>query len=243
MASHEPSLAAPSAPDELRARLCDSRLFPHRTTAARRFLAGEGASRRRRRARARGAGSGRGRRAGGAGRGGSPADDQAVGPGAGEGVLAVDALDADAARQALARGGDQRRERRLHRRVVGRDERQQRAAAALQEQHRPAVDQHDVRRRRCARRGRGRARATASAAPYGLAGSAAASTSVSGSCGSGSRRSRSRSSGARHGELRAAEALDEVAAPRGADRLQRAELAVDRAVAARLRPRRARPCA
>ena len=91
---------------------------------------------------------------------------------------------------------------------------------------------------RPARRRRGRRAhlpASATGAPPRTAapGSAAASTSGSGSSSSSARSSRSRSTAPGERELRAAEALDEVAAPAGADRLEILQLAVDGAVAAR----------
>ena len=96
------------------------------------------------------------------------------------------------------------------------------AAAAVDEQRRLAAEQDDIRAgdpaaRAPARFGQG------SAAPYGWAGSAAASTSarlLRGLVAQPLDRAGER-------ELRAAEALDEVAAAAGSEHLEAPELAVD----------------
>ena len=86
-------------------------------------------------------------------------------------------------------------------------------------------------RRRRARRARRRASATAATPPYGWAGSAAASTSGSVVARRVTQLAQPLDRAGQR-ELRAAEPLDEVAAAAGADRLERAQLAVDGAVAA-----------
>ena len=125
-------------------------------------------------------------------------------------------------------------------RIVGRGQRLERRAAALQVQDRDPVDQDDVRARPPAAAAGGPCsprRGQARAAPYGLAGSAAASrwtALVAPSAPAGSRTARSRSSAPGQRELRRTEAVDEVAAPdpagvleRPQDRVDRAEPAVD----------------
>ena len=127
---------------------------------------------------------------------------------------------------------DERRERRPQPRLVRVAQRDERAAAALDEERRLAAQQHDVRARN-ARRTRSGPPRPRQRRPVRLC------------------RIRRREDqrlrllvltrtqlpqpldGAGQRELRAAEAFDEVAAPAGAERLERAQLAVDGTVAAR----------
>ena len=127
--------------------------------------------------------------------------------------------------------GDERGERLAQPGLLGLAERDERAAAALDEERRLAAEQDDVARRRPARR----ARRPASARQRGAV-----------RLGRVGRREHERLGllpvlrpqlaqpldGAAERELRAAEPLDEVAAAAEAERLQRPQLAVDRAVAA-----------
>ena len=127
---------------------------------------------------------------------------------------------------------DERGERGPQPRLVRLAQRHERAAAALDEERRLAAEQDDVRagdaRRARARALRPRAAQRRTAAPDRPPRARARSGS-SPSCG---RSSRSRSTAPRQRELRAAEPLDEVAAAADAERLEVAQLAVDRAVAA-----------
>ena len=132
----------------------------------------------------------------------------------------------------------ERLERLAQPRLVRLAERDEPLAAALDVEHRLGVEQHDVRARharRPAAAGPRRAAATAARRRRDWPGSVAASTSAP--AGSSERSPRSRSTAPRERELRAAEALDEVAAPGGAERLEVRQLAVERREAARARPR------
>ncbi len=129
------------------------------------------------------------------------------------------------------------RARRARRAPAGATRRRARAAARAS--GRPARRRAPP-RRRAARRSAPATRAAraparfghGSAAPYGCAGSAAASTSALGLVALARPQLAQPLDRAAERELRAAEALDEVAAPADAERLERPQLAVDRAVAA-----------
>ena len=143
--------------------------------------------------------------------------------------LAVDLLQRQPLDAPALDGLGQRRQRRVDARVVGLDEHLQALAAALDEQHRLGARQHHV--------GAGLAGGTAGRVgplqrrPVRLRG-----------IGRGEHDRRRRVvvllrpqalDRARQRELRAAEAFDEVAAPRDADRLQRRERVIERGEAAR----------
>ena len=146
--------------------------------------------------------------------------------------LAVEALDREPLQPAAADVRDERLERRAEPALLGIAQRDERAAAALDEEDGLSPEQDDV---------RARDPGGARAGPAGPGQRGAVRLRRIG--GREDERLRSSSSpaaqlaqpldGAPERELRAAEALDEVAASAEAERLERAQLPVDRAVAAR----------
>ena len=138
--------------------------------------------------------------------------------------------------------GDERGERGTQPLGIGLAQRNERAAAALDEQHRLAVEQHDPRtgHPRSARTGSTRPRDRRAVRLGRIGGGEHEHVALV----DRARRVRAKlaqpldRTGQR--ELRTAETLDEVPAPADAERLERAQLAVDRAVPALDRPRRER---